>query len=482
MKNSKILHRLLIYFAAALLMFSLVAGAIFIPLLQAQTVKDYKIYMESQAVSIASAMSQFMTGTAPNPGKSGSGAGSGGLGAYLRFVDDIAAADVWIIDNDKNLITGNNQDADVIYKDLPANADQVVQKAFLGTTAFSEEFSSVLETPTLTVGTPILSGDTTLGIVLLHSPIAGMRDSTWQSVKLLVISTIVALILSALLATFLALSFIKPLEKIKSTALQLSEGDYNARAEMGMKGEIGELGDALDILGEKLSNASEESTRLDKMRQDFVANISHELNTPVTVIRGSLEALQDGIIKDPLQVSEYHSNMLKESISLQRLVSDLLELSRLQNADFSIEMQEMNLYDAIKDAARSVGHLADEKKISLVFTADKDVFRIKGDYGRLRQMFIIVLDNAIKFSPPKSTVHVTLSSGAVTIRDTGLGIPADDLPYIFDRFYRAKSPENTKGSGLGLAIAKQIADRHGATVSVHSGNSIGTTFEFDFKE
>lgn len=480
MKNSKILHRLLIYFAAALLLFSLVTGAIFIPLLQAQTIKDYKTYMESQAVSIATAMTQFMTGTAPTPNKNVTGTGSGGLGVYLRFVDDIAMADVWIIDNDMNLITGNNQDAEVLYKDLPKNADEVVQEAFLGTTTFSEDFSSVLETPTLTIGTPIMSGEATLGVVLLHAPVAGMQDATWQSIKLLALSTMVALVLSALLATYLALSFTKPMERIKNTVLQLSEGDYQARADMKMAGEIGELGDALDILGERLAKASEESARLDKLRQDFVANISHELNTPVTVIRGSLEAMQDGVVTDPLQIRDYQSNMLKESISLQRLVKDLLELSRLQNIDFSIEMQDLNLCEPLNDAIRSVKQLAEEKNISLSLKADTAVLRVKGDYGRLRQMFIIIMDNAIKFSPPKCAVNVTLAEGIVTICDQGFGIPEADLPYIFDRFYRVKSPENTKGSGLGLAIAKQIADRHGITVSVDSKIDQGSCFEFNF--
>lgn len=480
MKNSKILHRLLIYFAAALLLFSLVTGAIFIPLLQAQTIKDYKTYMESQAVSIATAMTQFMIGTSPTPNKNATGTGSGGLGVYLRFVDDIAMADVWIIDNDMNLITGNNQDAEVLYKDLPKNADEVVQEAFLGTTTFSEDFSSVLATPTLTIGTPIMSGETTLGVVLLHAPVAGMQDATWQSVKLLALSTVVALALSALLATYLALSFTKPMEKIKKTAMQLSEGDYQARSDMKMAGEIGELGDALDILGERLAKASEESARLDKLRQDFVANISHELNTPVTVIRGSLEAIQDGVITNPVQIREYNSNMLKESISLQRLVKDLLELSRLQNTDFSIEMQDLNLCEPLGDAIKSVKQMADEKNISLALHVDTDVLRFKGDYGRLRQMFIIILDNAIKFSSPQRAVNVTLSEEVITICDTGSGIPETDLPYIFDRFYRAKSPENTKGSGLGLAIAKQIADRHGITVSVVSEIDQGTCFAFNF--
>ncbi len=172
--------------------------------------------------------------------------------------------------------------------------------------------------------------------------------------------------------------------------------------------------------------------------------------------------------------------MLNERIFLQRLVNDLLDLSRLQNTDFKIEMQELNLCDVINDVVRSVHNIAESKKINITHEQDTQVCVIKGDFGRLRQMLLIVLDNAIKFSPENSAVTVSLENKSISIKDNGIGISNEDLPYIFDRFYKVKSEENKNGTGLGLAIAKQIADRHNIKLSVNSTQSEGTVFKFEF--
>ena len=149
--------------------------------------------------------------------------------------------------------------------------------------------------------------------------------------------------------------------------------------------------------------------------RDFVANISHELKTPVTVIRGSLEALCDEVVTDSEQIKSYHRQMLNESIYLQRLISDLLDLSKLQNIDFKIEKQELNLCDILSDAIRSAGHLANEKNIEIRQIFDAQSLEVAGDYGRLRQMFLIILDNAVKFSPAGSEINVSLNNGIVSI-------------------------------------------------------------------
>ncbi len=198
------------------------------------------------------------------------------------------------------------------------------------------------------------------------------------------------------------------------------------------------------------------------------------------MIRGSLEALCDEVVTDPEQVKNYHRQMLSESISLQRLVSDLLDLSRLQNADFKIEMQPLDLCEILRDAVRSAGHLARDKNVEIAQEYDVSTLTVTGDYGRLRQMFMIVLDNAVKFSPAGGKIHVALKNGTVSIRDRGKGIAQEDLPHIFDRFYRVKSEDNKNGSGLGLAIAREIADRHGVEVSVTSEPNEGTEFRFRF--
>jgi signal transduction histidine kinase len=333
----------------------------------------------------------------------------------------------------------------------------------------------------LTVGTPVESGGEVIAVLLLHSPVEGMNEATSQGVGILALSILAALLLSVLLSVVLALAFTKPLKKMKNSAVLLAGGDYTAKTGVRQNDEIGELASAIDVLSERLDAARQEREKLDKLRRDFVANVSHELKTPVTVLRGSLEALCDEVVVDPAQVKNYHCQMFKESLFLQRLVNDLLDLSRLQNTDFQIEMQDINLCDVLGDAIRSAGQMALKKNIKIRLEQDRQMLMIHSDYGRLRQMFLIILDNAVKFSPQGEVVSVSLKDRTVSIRDHGIGIREEDLPYIFDRFYKVNSEENKSGSGLGLAIAKQIADRHHIAVSVNSKMSEGTEFQFQFE-
>lgn len=478
--RSKISRKLTLYFAAALFLFTAVIGVIFITLFRAQTIKEHKNDLETRAVSIAGALSDYMDSNS-GIAKGMMGNGMGGYGAYLRFIDDIAMSDVWIVDENLNLITNSQMSGQSYnYADLPSDADKVVKEVFSGKTTFSEGFSSLLDIPTLTVGTPIQVSGQVVGAVLLHSPVKGISDATAQGAKILAVSILAALALSVILSAFFAYTFTKPLNKMKRSTLLLAEGDYTAKTGVQQKDEIGELAGAIDILSERLLTAKMESDQLDKLRRDFVANISHELKTPVTVIRGSLEALCDGVVTEPEQVKSYHSQMLSEILYLQRLINDLLDLSKLQNTDFKMDKQELNLCDILRDAMRSAEHLARKKNIEIRQEFDTKSLTVTGDYGRLRQMVLIVLDNAIKFSPAGSEICISLKNRTVSISDQGNGIAEEDLPHIFDRFYKVVSEENKSGSGLGLAIAKQIADRHHIGAAVTSRLKEGTTFQFKF--
>jgi len=488
MKN-KIAIKLIAYFSVTLLIFSVIIGGIFMSLFKNSTIQIQKTGLENRALTIADTISELMDGTKLSLGNGmqggmmGVGGVNQGLGSYVRNLDDIAMADVWIVDENLNLLTiGAMAKMQYMYSDLPQDADVVVKDVFKGDTTFSEGFSELLKSPTLTIGTPIVSDNEIIGALLIHSPVEGMNAAVKDGFKILAVSIVIALILSIMLSVLLAVSFTKPLKKIKNTALILAEGDYSAKTGINQNDEIGELASTIDILSERLDHASHESENLHKQRQDFITNISHELRTPVTVIRGSLEAICDGVVKEPEQVKEYHQQMLNESKSLERLVNDLLELSRLQNADFKIEMQDLNLCDVLNDAVRSASNIARKKDIHIEFVQDRDVFLVKGDYGRLRQMFLIIIDNAIKFSGKNSIIYLSLKNNTVTVKDDGIGISKDDMPYIFNRYYRVKSVENKAGTGLGLTIAQQIANRHNVNLSVVSEQNIGTSFTFEFKE
>lgn len=478
--RNKIAFKLTMYFSAALVLFSLIIGSVFMTLFRNHTIELHKIDLEKRASAIAGTLSELIKGASSGPGM-GMGMRQGHYGAYLRFLDDIAMTDVWIVDENLELaMVGKMTSFEYNYADLPKDAEVVVKEVFLGKTTFSEGFSDMLNTPTLTVGTPILSGSKVVGALLLHSPVKGMNGPISQGFGILAISIGVALVLSVLLSVLLAFTFTKPLKKMKNSAMQLAGGDYTIKTGVRQKDEIGELAGAIDVLSERLDLANKESEQLLKLRRDFVANISHELRTPVTVIRGSLEALCDEVVTERSQVKNYLEQMLGESIFLERLVNDLLDLSRLQNTDFQIEMQELNLCDVLNDVVRSAKHMGQSKNIELKQEQDTQMCLIYGDYGRLRQMLMIILDNAIKFSPKGGVVAIALKNNVITIGDKGVGIAEEDLPYIFDRFYKVKSAENKNGTGLGLAIAKQIADRHNIDLSVSSRQNEGTEFRFKF--
>ena len=135
----------------------------------------------------------------------------------------------------------------------------------------------------------------------------------------------------------------------------------------------------------------------------------------------------------------------------------------------------------LNDSVRSASNLARQKNINIEYSLDRDVFLTKGDYGRLRQMFLIVIDNAIKFSYENKSIYIILNNNQIIIKDEGIGISKEDLPNIFDRYYSVKSDENKTGTGLGLTIAKQIALRHNINLFVESQLNMGTSFVFEFK-
>ncbi|MCH3915206.1 MAG: HAMP domain-containing protein [Acidaminococcaceae bacterium] len=172
-----------------------------------------------------------------------------------------------------------------MFKDLPPDAAKVVDKVMQGNVTTSEGFSTMLEVPTLTVGSPVRDKDgNILGAVLVHAPISGMEEAATQGNRILLMCGGIALLLSFIMAFGFSWWFTKPLRTMQLTAEEMTEGDYAARCNVRQNDEVGELGKALDTLGDKLLVASKESAQLDQLRKDFIANISHELRTPVTVI------------------------------------------------------------------------------------------------------------------------------------------------------------------------------------------------------
>jgi two-component system sensor histidine kinase ResE len=227
------------------------------------------------------------------------------------------------------------------------------------------------------------------------------------------------------------------------------------------------------------------SEQLEQLRRDFVANVSHEFRTPLTIIRGSLEALIDQTVTSPAEVERYHRRMEKECRGLERLISDLLDLSKLESGNIALLKEQINLCELFAEVNASMRPLALASEIQLTMQCDSTLPPLHGDYYRLRQLLVIFLDNAIKYSSPGGSVAALAEvSGRclhIIIRDGGRGIAPEEVPHIWDRFYQIEKSRHNQGTGLGLAIAKHIIDLHHGSIEVKSQPGLGTTFTLHFK-
>jgi hypothetical protein len=221
MFKNKMALKLFTYFAIALLAFSLLIGGIFTVLFRNYSVDLQRAEIEKRASQIALSLGELMP-------MGGQGRAGGGYGAYLRFISDIAMSDVWIVDQNLNLITRGpgmgKMSRPLEYADLPENADKVVTQVFAGQTAFSEDFSDLLQTPALTVGTPIWGQGRIIGVVLLHSPVEGVNQGIRDGYIVLGVSILLALIMALTLSVLFSLGFTQPLNQMKSTVLRLAGG------------------------------------------------------------------------------------------------------------------------------------------------------------------------------------------------------------------------------------------------------------------
>ena len=404
----------------------------------------------------------------------------------MRMIEDIAMGEVWIVDaKTGNIVQGRNERGKPLsYLKLPPNAEETIKKAISGETTTTENFNDYLNENSITVAVPIKNGETIEGVVLLHSPVKYMSSALKSGIYTLLFSILAALTIASVSAIGLSVSFIKPLSKIRDATIKLAQGNYEVMTDVKQNDEIGELAKSIDKLALQLNKSSKESERFEKMRQNFIANISHELRTPITVIRGSMEAICDGVISEPEQLKEYNKQILSDSIHLQRLVNDLIDLTKLQNTDFSIDKNTINLLEIINDAVRSMKQISSKKNIKINFKKNNETenYLFVGDYQRIRQMIIIVLDNAIKFSNENQKIDIFLkklnNKCELKICDNGKGINPENVGEIFNRYHKSNTQENKNGMGLGLAIAKEIAIRHNIDILVNSEPNIQTIFTF----
>jgi len=334
----------------------------------------------------------------------------------------------------------------------------------------------------LTVVVPVPGNGGVDGAVLLHKPLAPLAAQALALQKTALAALGGGLLLATLLSVLLSRRLSRPLLAMRRLALAVAAGDYSVRAPVVSRDEVGQLAAALNTLAERLQEKIRELERVDRARREFVASVSHELRTPLTIIQGYTEALLDGLVHDAGDREAHLKEILEEVLRLRRLVDDLLDLRRIEAGALPLARQAVDLGELVARVQEQFSGLAGKKGLVLTTTAPPALPRVLGDPDRLQQVLINLVDNALRVTPAGGRVEVELRPDGragveLLVRDTGPGIPPDELPLIWERFYKGDpARRRTGGAGLGLAIVRAIVEAHGGRVDVESEPGRGTTF------
>ena len=481
-RRRSITWRLIQLFLILLIFFTLIVGVLYNARLRRQTIAHYSQAMQRDAHAIAQNLSEWI---APSSYEGLDDTrfivSDDTLTPYLGFIEQLTNSTVYIVDTHHN-VTGyfSGVVQTITNPLLPSYLEQCIALGFMGKTPFIQaQYDGETH---LTTSMPVMNTKSqVLGVVLLTSTLREQGYAQVPSASILMQSLLFSFPLTFLLAFIFSSMFTRPIAKLQQVALSLAGGHYEARTHMRKEDEIGSLAHSMDILAERLQEAKAHDEQLRIQQQNFFSNISHELKTPVTVIRGSLEALSDGVIRGEENIRNYYDQMIAESRWLQRLILDLLELSRLQSLQFSLNITQVDLNELLGDVAMSANALCERKGITFICEEPVTTFTLAGDYSRLRQMLLAVIDNSVKFTPPGKAIHMSLSgeTPTITIADEGIGIAPEEIDHIFDRFRHTRDASR-ESTGLGLAIVQEISRRHDISIHVSSQEGKGTTFTFAF--
>ncbi len=490
-RGNDIILRIYLSFAFVLALTAVLIGVIFMELYQNNYLDAYTKTLNRQSKIIAKRVSRFSRNNKIDKFMN-----------YSTYIDEIERAeetDVWIVSDEKSEEPLSEDFINADTNSLTEDMYEVLEGAFQGKQTSSSTYDKVYGMLILRVASPVYSDKEhtkVCGAVMLVSMLDRQSMGLKEGKYLISISALMAVLVSYVISLGFSKYLSRPLEKIDKEIMRMSTGDYSCIVVKNQKSQLGRLEMALDGLAGQLRKIEEERNQLDQVRQDFFANVSHELRTPITVIRGYSETLVDGVITKEDMVQEYYQRILQECQGMERLVGDLFILSKMQNPDFEIEKEPVSLMQIFSDVMRNGKVIGKEKNLEFGLQCpNEDPCLMLGDYDRLRQMFLIIIDNAVKFSSENGRIDIILSKSSsensgdsmkamldVCIRDYGVGIAKEELPFVFEKFYKSKLKQNEKGSGLGLVIAKQIALRHNGDIRVESKEGEGTAFFFSFEE
>lgn len=391
------------------------------------------------------------------------------LDGMKTFLD----ASLWFVDNEgKMLVYSKLNDSNT----APAHIDDF-DPAESGSDLYQTgNYHGLFTEDVLTVIAPVTQGFTTQGYLLIHKPLSSLDELRDYLLLTVYITTIVIYILS--FSILLAFQFFvyRPLRSITEAAKQYASGNLDYVIPVNTQDEIGYLSASLNYMSSQLRD-------MEDYQKKFVANVSHDFRSPLTSIKGYVEAIADGTIPPEMQ-GRYLNIILFETERLTDLTKDLLTLNEFDTQNLLLDKTAFDLHEMIKTTAETFEGKCTNKRISIELILASRTMMVYADKRKIQQVFYNLLDNAIKFSHDDSsiTIETTERGGKVytSVKDYGIGIPKDSINKVWERFYKSdlSRGKDKKGTGLGLAIVKEAIQAHGENINVVSTEGVGTEFIF----
>ena len=384
---------------------------------------------------------------------------------------------IWIINPSGRLVLDSS-------RELP-QGEEVVVEGFditaLGSTYYTvgnvwDSFDEEM----LSIYAPISVDYKVQGYVVVHCPMSVIQNRATEQLNVSYLLMMIVFLLSLIILIFFTELVYVPLRKITLATEQYAAG--NMHYELVVESE-----DEMGYLAASLSYMAGEIARTEDDQKKFIANVSHDFRSPLTSIRGYLTAILDGTIPGEL-TDKYLRLVLSETERLTKLTNELLTLNNMGTRGMLLEKTDFDINGVIRDTAASFEGVCAEKGITFELVLTDDYMLVNADMGKIQQVLYNLIDNAIKFSHHDSEVRIETtekhSKIFVSVKDSGIGIPKDDLKYVFDRFYKTdlSRGKDKKGTGLGLSIVKEIIRAHGENINVISTVDVGTEFVFSLEK
>ena len=397
---------------------------------------------------------------------------------YQYMIDNLSyntQASIMVFDNNGIVFaaSGGKKNSSYYQKIDDSVRDSVLAgKKILSTDIFIDENDDKV----LTVGAALKHGGEIFGGVLFNQRVPEIKKMYRSMTKKTVSVIIIAMLFSAIVFYFISLKITTPIKKISAAVTEFSKGNFEKKVEYTSDNELGELANNINHMAASLEN-------LENLRRGFVSDVSHELRTPMTTISGFVEGILDGTIP-PESRDEYLSVVLSESKRLSRLVTNLLQISRMESGETAVNKTDFDINELVRLALLKFEMMITPKNIDVLLSVDDGRLMVNADKDSITQVLINLINNAVKFTPDGGKISIDVKNAdekvIVSIKNTGHGIEPDKLEHIWERFYKTDTSRSMdrSGVGLGLYIVKRIISMHGESINVRSTVDEYTEFSF----